>query len=119
MALYRLRVCKRTVVRPGGFFLDRYCSLNSSSASSNLPWPEYMSAKGSNVPRSARRHRNLNQPIRSFPAYLAIGSPDKAYYRGDILIRTARIVRTPLAKRASDHLPLVVDFHLGHSNGRG
>ena len=64
---------------------------------------------------------HITHPIsrfRSFPAYLAMGSLDKAYYRGDILIRTARIVRTPLAKRASDHLPLVVDFHLGHSNGR-
>jgi hypothetical protein len=27
-------------------------------------------------------------------------------------VRHARIVRTRLARRASDHLPLVLDFHL-------
>ncbi len=49
---------------------------------------------------------------RSFPAYLAIGSLDKAFIRGEIVIRHACMVRTPLAKIASDHLPLVIDFHL-------
>ena len=60
--------------------------------------------------------------FRSFPAYLAIGSLDKVFYRGDILVRHAFVVRTPLAKRASDHLPLVVDFHIlppDPSNGNG
>jgi endonuclease/exonuclease/phosphatase family metal-dependent hydrolase len=50
--------------------------------------------------------------FRSFPAYLALGSLDKAFYRGQIFITHAFVVRTPLAKRASDHLPLVIDFHL-------
>jgi len=50
--------------------------------------------------------------FRSFPAYAAVGSLDKAYFRGPIEIRQARIVRTPLARVASDHLPLVIDFHL-------
>jgi hypothetical protein len=27
-------------------------------------------------------------------------------------VTEVRVVRTPLAHRASDHLPLVVDFHL-------
>ncbi len=54
--------------------------------------------------------------FRSFPAWLAMGSLDKAFYRGEVSIRHARIVRTPLTHRASDHLPLVVDFHInGHS----
>lgn len=52
--------------------------------------------------------------FRSFPAFLAMGSLDKAFHRGDIFVRQARIVRTPLTRRASDHLPLVVDFHLKH-----
>lgn len=56
--------------------------------------------------------------FRSFPAYLALGSLDKAFFRGQILITHAFVVRTPLAKRASDHLPLVVDFHL-ESTGNG
>ena len=49
--------------------------------------------------------------FRTFPAYFAIGSLDKAYGRG-IRVRHARIVRTPLSRSASDHLPLVIDFHL-------
>ena len=50
--------------------------------------------------------------FRSFPAYLAVGSLDKAFCRGGIDVRHARIVRTRLTRRASDHLPLVIDFHL-------
>jgi endonuclease/exonuclease/phosphatase family metal-dependent hydrolase len=50
--------------------------------------------------------------FRTFPAYFAMGSLDKAFVRGDIFIRSARVVRSALAKQASDHLPLVVDFHL-------
>jgi endonuclease/exonuclease/phosphatase family metal-dependent hydrolase len=49
--------------------------------------------------------------FRSFPAWLPLGSLDKAFQRG-VHIRSARIVRSPLAHAASDHLPLVVDFHL-------
>lgn len=50
--------------------------------------------------------------FRTFPAYFAMGSLDKAFVRGDIYVRAARVVRSPLARLASDHLPLVVDFHL-------
>jgi endonuclease/exonuclease/phosphatase family metal-dependent hydrolase len=49
---------------------------------------------------------------RSFPAWLPVGGLDKAFVRGRIAIEQARIVRTSLARAASDHLPLVVDFHL-------
>jgi endonuclease/exonuclease/phosphatase family metal-dependent hydrolase len=54
--------------------------------------------------------------FRSFPAFLPMASLDKAFYRGDVSIRHARVARTPEAKAASDHLPLVIDFHL---NGHG
>mgnify|MGYP006274512083 CR=1 FL=1 len=50
--------------------------------------------------------------FRSFPAWLAIGALDKAFVRGGVDVHHARIVRTSLAKAASDHLPLVIDFHL-------
>jgi len=50
--------------------------------------------------------------FRSFPSFLAVASLDKVYYRGDIDIHHAAIVRTPLARLASDHLPLILDFHL-------
>jgi endonuclease/exonuclease/phosphatase family metal-dependent hydrolase len=50
--------------------------------------------------------------FRSFPAYLPVISLDKAFTRGPIETRHARIVHSPMARVASDHLPLVVDFHL-------
>jgi endonuclease/exonuclease/phosphatase family metal-dependent hydrolase len=52
--------------------------------------------------------------FRSFPAFLSVLSLDKAFHRG-VVIRHAHVVRSALARRASDHLPLVIDFHL--SNG--
>jgi endonuclease/exonuclease/phosphatase family metal-dependent hydrolase len=51
--------------------------------------------------------------FRSFPAYLPVASLDKAFCRGPIEIRRAHVVRSALARRASDHLPLVIDFSLG------
>ena len=51
--------------------------------------------------------------FRSFPAYFAIGSLDKAFYRG-VDVRHSRIVHSPVARIASDHLPLIIDFHLEH-----
>lgn len=51
--------------------------------------------------------------FRTFPAWLPIGALDKAFYCGAVEVRHARVARTPMAKQASDHLPLVVDFHLG------
>jgi len=54
--------------------------------------------------------------FRSFPAYFAMGSLDKAFCCENVFVRHARVVRTALAKRASDHLPLVIDFHLSASH---
>jgi endonuclease/exonuclease/phosphatase family metal-dependent hydrolase len=50
--------------------------------------------------------------FRSFPAWLALGSLDKAFCCHRVRIAHARTVRTRLARRASDHLPLVVDFEI-------
>ena len=49
--------------------------------------------------------------FRSFPAFLPTLSLDKAYQKG-LVIRECRMVRTPLTREASDHLPLAIDFHL-------
>jgi endonuclease/exonuclease/phosphatase family metal-dependent hydrolase len=49
--------------------------------------------------------------FRSFPAFLPTISLDKAFHLG-LHIREATIIRNPMSHRASDHLPLVVDFHL-------
>jgi endonuclease/exonuclease/phosphatase family metal-dependent hydrolase len=61
------------------------------------------------------RFEQATAPIhqfRSFPAFFALASLDKIFYRGGLLVRHSQIIRTPLARRASDHLPLVLDFHL-------
>jgi len=71
--------------------------------------------------------RQATAPIkefRSFPAFWALASLDKVFYRGPLDVKDARIVRTKLARRASDHLPLVLDFQLrkdshGHAHGHG
>lgn len=55
--------------------------------------------------------------FRSFPAFLPLGSLDKAYYRGALQVQRSFVAHSPLARRASDHLPLVVDVDLS-SNGR-
>jgi len=50
--------------------------------------------------------------FRSFPAYWPVVSLDKAFARGPLEIRHARIIHSRLAREASDHLPLVIDFHV-------
>jgi len=53
--------------------------------------------------------------FRSFPAWLPLGSLDKLFVRGAVRVRHARFVHSRLARSASDHLPLVVDLHLGQA----
>jgi endonuclease/exonuclease/phosphatase family metal-dependent hydrolase len=68
-----------------------------------------------NGPLAASGFRQVTSPVsrfRTFPAWLAVGALDKAFVRGDVEVRQARVVRTSLAKVASDHLPLVIDFHV-------
>ena len=48
----------------------------------------------------------------SFPAYWPVTGLDKALVRGPLTIRQVRIAHSKLARDASDHLPLVIDFHL-------
>lgn len=59
--------------------------------------------------------QQLTTPIskfRSFPAYLPLGSLDKVFWRGAFSHLTAHVAKRRLARDASDHLPLVVDFEL-------
>jgi endonuclease/exonuclease/phosphatase family metal-dependent hydrolase len=65
---------------------------------------------------AAEGFRQVTSPpsaFRSFPAWLPLGALDKAFARGGVEVGRARIVRTRLTRDASDHLPLIVDFHLG------
>jgi endonuclease/exonuclease/phosphatase family metal-dependent hydrolase len=50
--------------------------------------------------------------FRSFPAYMPVGSLDKAFHCGQVKIDRVHIVRTALSKKASDHLPLLLEFGL-------
>ena len=56
--------------------------------------------------------------FRSFPAYMAVGSLDKAFCCQQLQVHEARIVRSTLTRAASDHLPLVIDFHLNEDSPR-
>ena len=49
---------------------------------------------------------------RSFPAFFPLAALDKVYRKGPVRVEESATVRTRLARRASDHLPLVVDFRL-------
>ena len=50
--------------------------------------------------------------FRSFPAWYPIASLDKAFAKNGVAVKEVRTVRNPLSQRASDHLPLVLDFAL-------
>jgi endonuclease/exonuclease/phosphatase family metal-dependent hydrolase len=50
--------------------------------------------------------------FRSFPAWMPVWSLDKAFYRGAMEVTRVHIVRGRSTRDASDHLPLVIDFHL-------
>lgn len=68
-------------------------------------------------PFAAHGFTQITSPLlrfRSFPAFAAVGALDKAFAKGPVVVQAARIVRTKAAKRASDHLPLVIDFDLKH-----
>ena len=57
--------------------------------------------------------------FRSFPAFVPMLALDKAFSRGGLVVRHAKVVHNRLASQASDHLPLVVDFHLRPEEGNG
>ena len=66
-------------------------------------------------PFQAQGFEHVTHPVsrfRTFPAYMPIGSLDKAYHRGGVEVRHVKIPRSRVAQEASDHLPLVLDFHL-------
>lgn len=48
--------------------------------------------------------------FRSFPAAMPVMSLDKVFHCEGITIESAHLVKTRQTRRASDHLPLVVDF---------
>jgi endonuclease/exonuclease/phosphatase family metal-dependent hydrolase len=56
--------------------------------------------------------RGLTRPIPSFPAYAPVRALDALYVRGRLEIQRVFRSRLDLAKRASDHLPLIADVQI-------
>jgi endonuclease/exonuclease/phosphatase family metal-dependent hydrolase len=50
--------------------------------------------------------------VPTFPASFPLLRLDRCYVDGAFAVRSVDVVRTPLARRASDHLPLVVELEL-------
>jgi endonuclease/exonuclease/phosphatase family metal-dependent hydrolase len=50
--------------------------------------------------------------FRSFPAMWPVLSLDKIFVRGGVEVGKVRVVSTPMSRRASDHLPVVIDFKI-------
>ncbi|MBK9973570.1 MAG: endonuclease/exonuclease/phosphatase family protein [Planctomycetes bacterium] len=64
---------------------------------------------------AAQGLRSLTSPpsrFRTFPAWMAVGALDKVYACPRISLERSHVVASRLARVASDHLPLVVDFEL-------
>lgn len=57
--------------------------------------------------------RGIGRPLRTFPAYAPVRALDGIYVRGDARIVNAQRGRVDIAKRASDHLPLIADLDIG------
>lgn len=83
----------RTPVIVGGDLNDVYGTLGSSML----------------VPAGFRA---MPSSPRTFPAYAPLRPLDAVFVRGDVQIRRAARGQVAVAKRASDHLPLVVDLEL-------
>ena len=53
-----------------------------------------------------------DRPIRTFPAWGPLRSLDSIYVHGDIRLTHVYRARLRLAKRASDHLPLIAEVEI-------
>jgi endonuclease/exonuclease/phosphatase family metal-dependent hydrolase len=60
-----------------------------------------------------RGFRGMDSPLRTFPAFAPARALDSIYVRGDIDLGHVFRSRLSVAKRASDHLPLVADIDIG------
>lgn len=88
-----LRVHQSTPVLLGGDLNDVWGSLG----------PKHLAPAGF--------HR-AGKLMRSFPAAMPFRPLDGLFFRGNLEVKTTRLLNTPLAKSASDHLALVADFSL-------
>ena len=71
-----------------------------------------------NATLASKGFRQVTTPtsrFRSFPSWLPVGGLDKMFMSEGMQSNQARVVRTSLAREASDHLPVVVDFTISAS----
>jgi endonuclease/exonuclease/phosphatase family metal-dependent hydrolase len=52
------------------------------------------------------------RPIKTYPSFAPRGGLDRIYFRGGLRLENAIACRHQIAKVASDHLPIIVDFEL-------
>jgi len=67
----------------------------------------------------ATNHEGSRWSIKSFPSYAPTSGLDKVFYRGPLRVLGAHRSRLKLARIASDHLPIIVDFELCRSGEVG
>lgn len=53
---------------------------------------------------------HLQASLKTFPAYIPLGALDKAFANSRIKLLDCHTIDTKLAKAASDHLPVIIDF---------
>ena len=56
--------------------------------------------------------RSAVKRIKTFPAFLPVRPLDRIFFRGDLELDHSFASRSRIARRASDHLPMVADFLL-------
>jgi endonuclease/exonuclease/phosphatase family metal-dependent hydrolase len=56
--------------------------------------------------------RNGCDALKTFPAFMPVRGLDQIHYRGTLALSHCAISTAPLARTASDHLPLIADFRL-------
>jgi endonuclease/exonuclease/phosphatase family metal-dependent hydrolase len=61
---------------------------------------------------ATNRRPESRRSLKSFPSYAPTGGLDKVFYRGNLRLVHAHRSRLKLARVASDHLPVVVEFEI-------
>lgn len=69
-------------------------------------------SKHTMIPHGFRQATAPSRRYRTFPAILPLASIDKVFYRGAFIGVETRVLRGRAVRRASDHRPVVFDFHL-------
>ncbi len=73
---------------------------------------EWLPASASPMFRQLGRHFEVSTRQRTFPSRLPVLALDRIWVTPSSAFRSSRVVRSKLARQASDHLPLVCDFAL-------